>query len=117
VSNKYEDDIVKIRTKIEFLESLREADEIAKFFQIHGIKGVVVEACECPVSRYLKQGVSSEVIVASSSIGTSVSTKADPDGVAAYEYTLATFDRDPTSPVYKFIRNFDGEKYPSLMDE
>lgn len=93
-------------TELYQLAALGSATAIAEKMRAENILGLRGDACRCPVSRYLNRKLGVTYAVGTTEVAQMVNNDESSD------------DRWPLPPVVtRFIRDFDGHRYPELEAE
>lgn len=92
------------------LDTLGNADAIASRLRACGIKGVRGRSCDCPVARYVNSKVTPLTDYRFSIYHVY--------GYLALRGGVTTTPSEDTPPnVLRFIKGFDGRRYPDLVEE
>jgi hypothetical protein len=111
------------KERIDTLNGLSDAREVAEFLKEQGIKGYPGRARMCPISNWVRGGLPEGLNVSSSKGGIEIWRERqpgdDPDGALPtiwshkYKYEIVPVD----VPVQEFIVRFDDDEYPELYME
>jgi hypothetical protein len=91
------------------LTQFESADEIADFFTEYNVKAIPGEAKTCAIAKWIENETGESVYVFHMGIDTADNWKANTDPNKEFQYPL-------TDAMHSFIKKFDSEHYPQLLE-